>query len=121
MGGDSAHQIAPTWSLRTGSVPRNDFSVVPYCSQLRLLYRSCENDGSQKTAGPRWTELEPETCTTCGMKFRPSMVVMSVTLAHASLCGSLATRMMHKFVRGEKYLTDSNPVVRVSSIDSEKR
>lgn len=39
------------------------------------------------------------------MNFLPSMVVMSVTLAHAILCGSLATRMIHRFVRGEKYLT----------------
>ena len=47
----------------------------------------------------------PETWTTCGTYLRPSIVVMSVTLAHAILCGSRATRMMHRFVFGEKYLT----------------
>ena len=36
------------------------------------------------------------------------MVVMRVTLAHAILCGSRATRMMQRFVRGEKYLTDND-------------
>ena len=40
---------------------------------------------------------------------RPSMVVMSVTLAHAILCGSLATRMIHRLVRGEKYFTVASP------------
>ena len=45
------------------------------------------------------------------------MAVISVTLAHASLCGSRATRMMHKFVLGEKYLT-AGPV-RVSFVANE--
>ena len=47
----------------------------------------------------------PETCTTCGMHLRPSTAVISVTLAQATLWGSRATRMMHKLVFGEKYLT----------------
>ena len=56
----------------------------------------------------RLRRLLPETWTTCGMTFLPSMVVMRVTLAHAILCGSRATRMMQRFVRGEKYLTDND-------------
>lgn len=52
-------------------------------------------------------EHVPETCTTWGTYLRPSTAVIRATPAHAILCGSRATRMMQRFVRGEKYLTDA--------------
>ena len=110
-GGRGDIALSRTGSLRARSVAGDDISIMAYRRQLGLLYRAYIGGRGLVSVRlvrdmnrPRVEDV-PDTWTTLGMNFFPSMVVMRVTLAHAILCGSLATRIIHRFVRGEKYLT----------------
>ena len=100
-------RLESTWGLGQRPVPRHDLPVVLDSRQLRVSYRACTQVSTHVRARAASKDA-PETCTTFGTTLCLSTILNSVTAPHATLCCSLATRMIHTFVMGEKYLTSTH-------------
>ena len=71
------------------------------CFMVPVMQQILDSEGWQYPQ--LWNS--PDTCTTFGMYLFPSIAVIIVKPAHAMLCWSLATRIIHVFVVVEKYFT----------------
>lgn len=101
------------------AITGNNFTIMRDSSQLSVFYCSFIHDvGLHPIIKKRFNI--PDRWMTFGIYLAPSIAVNNVTAAHAILWWSRATRMIQRFVVGEKYLTRNNNKINFRCLDKTK-